>query len=146
MVPPEPATASHSRALYAQQIIQQVAYSWGGDGASGSAMDGWMGLWVGAEGVLWGVTSGFVQGEWDGKYSTLDWGAMCRTKVNTTTNVTYNKLLLEYRVMLTVCNKISFYLCSTGLYRTTDYCTTLSSMTPERSEGISCLYYGYTLK
>jgi hypothetical protein len=39
MEPPEPAIASPSRALYAQYMIQQDAYSRGGDSASGSA--GW---------------------------------------------------------------------------------------------------------
>jgi hypothetical protein len=72
LVPPEPTTASPSRALYAHQVIQQVAYSQGGGGASGSAMDRRVGHRVGAEGVLWGATSGFVQGEWDRKYSTID--------------------------------------------------------------------------
>jgi hypothetical protein len=66
-------------------------------------LDGRVGLRVGAEGVLWGATSGLVQGEWDHKYSKLD--------------------------------------CAI------DYCTTLSALNvPERREGISCLFYGYTLQ
>jgi hypothetical protein len=51
------ATASPSRALYAQRMIQ---YSQGGDIG---ALDGRMGLGVDTEGVLWGATSGFVQDE-----------------------------------------------------------------------------------
>jgi hypothetical protein len=40
-VVPEPTTTSLLYALYAQQMIQQVALS-RGDGASGSAADGWV--------------------------------------------------------------------------------------------------------
>lgn len=75
MVSPKPITASSpSRALYVPQVIQQGAYSQGGgdDDAGGSAMNGRIGLGgVGAEGVLWGATSGFVQGEWDRMYTAL---------------------------------------------------------------------------
>jgi hypothetical protein len=63
------ATSSPSRVHYAQQqMIQQDAYSQGGEGA---AVDGRMGLRVGAEVVLWGATSGFVQGEWERMYTGL---------------------------------------------------------------------------
>ncbi|KAH9996141.1 hypothetical protein BJV74DRAFT_877445 [Russula compacta] len=71
MVSPKPITASPSGALYVPQVIQQGAYSQGGDDAGGSAMNGRMGLGVGAEGVLWGATSGFVRGEWDRMYTAL---------------------------------------------------------------------------
>jgi hypothetical protein len=83
MVRPEPAniSAPPPRALYAQQMVQQDAYSsqgGGGDGAAGggsSTVDGRMGgIRVGAEGVLWGATSGFVQGEWDRMYTGLGCG------------------------------------------------------------------------
>ena len=57
------ATSSPSRVHYAQQqMIQQGAYPQGGEGA---VVDGRMGLRVGAEVVLWGATSGFVQGGWE---------------------------------------------------------------------------------
>src|SRR6266851_571020 len=71
MVSLEPTAASPPRALYAPQMIQQDAYSQGGDGTCGSSLNGRMGIGVGAEGVLWGATSGFVQGEWDRMYTGL---------------------------------------------------------------------------
>jgi len=71
MVSLEPTAASPPRALYAPQMIQQDAYSQGGDGTCCSSLNGRMGIGVGAEGVLWGATSGFVQGEWDRMYTGL---------------------------------------------------------------------------
>jgi len=56
MVPPDSTAASPPRALYPPQIIQQQdAYPQG----------------VGTEGVPWGATSGFVQGEWERMYTGL---------------------------------------------------------------------------
>jgi hypothetical protein len=70
MVPPESTTASPPRALYAPQMIQQQdTYPQGGDSAS--SLNGRMDAGVVAEGVLWGATSGFVQGEWDRMYTGL---------------------------------------------------------------------------
>ena len=61
-------TASPSRTHYAQQVVQ---YSPEGDFG---ALDGRMGLRVGAEGMLWGATGGFAQGEWDRMYVGLGLG------------------------------------------------------------------------
>ena len=70
VVPPESTGASPPRALYPPQMIQQDAYSQG-DGTAAGAMNGRMGVGANAECVLWGATSGFVQGEWDRMYPGL---------------------------------------------------------------------------
>ena len=54
-----------------QQMIQQGVYPQGGEG---TIVDGWMGLRVGAEVMLWGATSGFIQGEWERMYTGLGFG------------------------------------------------------------------------
>ena len=71
VVPLESTGASPPRALYAPQMIQQGAYSQGGDGTAAGAMNGRMGVGGGTECVMWGATSGFVQGEWDRMYPGL---------------------------------------------------------------------------
>jgi hypothetical protein len=73
MAPPESAAATSPRALYAPQMMQQDAYPQGGDGSCGSSLSGriGVGVGVGADGVLWGATSGFVQGEWERMYTGL---------------------------------------------------------------------------
>jgi hypothetical protein len=63
-------TASPSRAFYAQQQMVQYSAQEGDLGA----LDGHMGFRVGAEGRLWGATSGFAQGEWDRMYVGLGLG------------------------------------------------------------------------
>jgi hypothetical protein len=71
MVPAEPPAASSPRALYASQMIPQDAYSHARGGTGGGALNGRMGPGAGAGSVLWGATSGFVQGEWDRMYTGL---------------------------------------------------------------------------
>lgn len=71
VVPPESTGASPPRALYAPQMIQQDAYSQGGDGTAAGGMNGRMGVGASTECVMWGATSGFVQGEWDRMYPGL---------------------------------------------------------------------------
>jgi hypothetical protein len=71
VVPPESTGASPPRGLYAPQMIQQDAYSQGGDGTAAGGMNGRMGVGANTECVLWGATSGFVQGEWDRMYPGL---------------------------------------------------------------------------
>jgi hypothetical protein len=71
MVPAESPAASSPRALYASQMIPQDAYPHAGGGTGGGALNGRMGPGAGAGSVLWGATSGFVQGEWDRMYTGL---------------------------------------------------------------------------
>ena len=71
VVPPESTGASPPRALYAQPMIQQDEYSQGGDGTAAGDMNGRMGVGASTECVMWGATSGFVQGEWDRMYPGL---------------------------------------------------------------------------
>jgi hypothetical protein len=63
-----PTPTSPSRAHYAQQMAQ---YSPEGDFGP---LDRRMGFRVGAEGMLWGATGGFAQGEWDRMYVGLGLG------------------------------------------------------------------------